>query len=120
MKTILIFGMLLVAQLANADTYQAKYIPTGDYEKMDEAEQQEFDVLIDGMIEEVCGLDARIAIANNTISRQKEVAKLTGTVNVTQMNNAGGALVDATANRNKRNELYKKLMGKDLKGYTCE
>lgn len=115
MKTILILLFALSAQ-----AYEAKYIPAQGFDKMSEEEQKEFDVEIDRIIEQVCGLDARLVIANNIIARENEVSKLTGTKNLSRLNQAGGAVVDVTRERNKYLKVYKDVMGKDLKDYECQ
>lgn len=116
MKTI--FFILLWGLIASAG---AKYTPSKDFDPItDEQEQKEFDDEVDGLIRSVCDYDARLVLANRSLDRQKEIQKISGTVDLTAMNNAGGAIVDVTKLRQQKLDLYKKVMGQDLKNYECE
>jgi len=107
---ILIFSQNVLAYTPNASK---------GFDAMDAEEQKEFDQVIDGLINEVCLYDVRIAAATNTINNEKEVQKVSGTSNLTRLNNAGQELVYSRRERQKRLDVYKNTMGEDLKKYEC-
>jgi hypothetical protein len=112
-----IFSLFLCASAALAD---GKHNPAPGFDAMNAEEQKEFDGIVDGLINEVCGYDARLAFAQASIDKQKKIQALTGTANLVELNNAGAVIVDVTPLRQQRLDVYKKVMGKDLKGYECD
>lgn len=117
---LLLTILLTIAPSVYASDYKAKYTPTSDFAEMNVDEQKEFDILVDASIERLCFLDGRVRIAQSALDRQKEIGKLSGTVDLKATHDAAGVLVDLKPQREQILGKYKELMGKELKSYNCD
>lgn len=103
--------LILLILLTGVNTYA---------QEVAEQEVVEIEVDTNQIISFVCLADLQIANAKEQIEREKEIGKLTGTKNLTALNNAGAVIVDGNRSRKRSLKEYKEATGKDLKTYECE
>lgn len=102
-----------------APPYKAVYHATSDFDAMTEAEQMEFDQMVGTVISQTCLADAEIKLAERELAHQKKVSALTGTSNLTRINNAGSTIVFLTPKRSAGADAYKKVIGKPFPYKEC-
>jgi len=79
--------------------YMSQYHPNEKYDdegKLTESEQIEFDGLIGGLVGVMCANEMQMQSAQHEIKEQKAVQELTGTLDVTKVNNAGVMIIRLT------------------------
>lgn len=74
----------------------------------------------EGLIERICACDKFIDFNQKIIEREKEIGKVSGTINKVNLNNAGIQIVDLKRIKNEALNKYKKLTKKSLSKYKCE
>lgn len=87
-----------------------------DAEKYAQEEQakEDFANSHEGMKAAICEIDRQIADAQAEIDRQKEIGKVSGTVNMRVLNQAGAKIVDLTDLRKELSRRYKLKAGKEI------
>ena len=93
--------------------------PKAGFDPIPPEEQEEFDQLVDGLVQQVCFYDVQLTQAKETITRQKAIQKQTGTVDLKAIHHAGEVVVDVTEAKKRHTDLFRKIMGKELKNYDC-
>lgn len=89
---------------------------------VEQAEQKEIERRNspEGIIEQACSCDRFIALNQQVIERQKEIAKVSGTSDLVALHNAGARIVDLTSFKNGLVAKYTMVTKKDLRKYECK
>lgn len=72
-----------------------------------------------GMIDLACACDKFIALNQNIISRQREIGRVSGSVNMLELNTAGAKIVDLQKLKKEISSRYKASFKKNLINYKC-
>lgn len=73
----------------------------------------------EGLIDQACACDKFIYSSQQLIDRQKEIGKVSGTVNMVTLNNAGSAIVDLKKIKAQISSRYKRVTGEYMRNYRC-
>jgi hypothetical protein len=85
-----------------------------------ENKDQELNDSPEGLIRRACACDKFIEMNKNVIDRQKEIGKVSGTMNMITLNNAGSQIVDLKKIKADVASKYKATTNKELKKYKCK
>lgn len=93
-----------------------------DAEKYAQEEQakEDFANSPEGMKAAICEIDRQIAKAQAEIDRQKKIGKVSGTVNMLVLNQAGAKIVDLKDRREFLEKHFKLKTGKGFKAISCK
>lgn len=68
----------------------------------------------------ICDYNTRILMAKAQIEHEKKVTKLTGTRNLTALNNAGSTIVSLTSLKEEQLKIFRKLTKNKVRTINCE
>lgn len=89
-------------------------------EEKEENKAAEFGNSPEGLIQKACAYDKFLDNNQKILDRQKEIGKVSGTVNMVILNSAGSNIVDLKKMKRDVAAKYKAVAKKELKNYKCE
>ncbi len=95
-------------------------VKTALAEEESENKAQEYNISPEGLIQKACACDKFIEMNQKVIDRQKEIGKVSGTMNMVTLNNAGSQIVDLKKIKVDVASRYKSTTKKELKKYKCK
>lgn len=95
--------------IKDAENYAVQLQSEADYERSP-----------NGIKAAICEIDNQIAEAKAVIDREKQIGKVSGTVNMATLNRAGSKIVDLREARKKLEKSYRKQVGKNVSFDACK
>jgi hypothetical protein len=95
--------------IKDAENYAAQLQSEAEYEKSST-----------GIKAAICEIDNQIAEAKAVIDREKQIGKVSGSVNMATLNRAGSKIVDLREVRKKLEKSYRKQAGKGISSDACK